>query len=70
MTTERTKYKLIKGETVGLNQPVYETQYRHDYYTNCFVCNRKVSTKVMYIDNDGSQRHFKCLSPERYEECK
>jgi len=65
----RTKYKLMKGETVGLNQPVYETQYRNDHYTNCFKCNRKVNTRVMYIDNDGSQRHLQCLSPARLREC-
>lgn len=65
---ERTKFKLIKGEYVGLNQPVYETQYRNSYYTNCYSCKRKVGTDVMYIDNDGSQRHFKCLSPQRRKE--
>jgi hypothetical protein len=65
----RTKYTIIDGETVGLCQPVYRTQYRHDNHTDCFKCNRKVSTATMYIDNDGSQRHFRCLSPERKKEC-
>ena len=63
----RNKYKLIKGETVGCGQPVYETQYRNDYYTNCFACGHKVSTRVMYVDNDGSQRHKGCLSIERLQ---
>jgi hypothetical protein len=69
MKMAKTKFKLMKGETVGLDQPVFETQYQHDHYTDCFKCKLKVNTKVMYIDDDGSQRHMKCLSPERLKEC-
>ncbi len=65
MAATRTKYKLYKGMTVGLNQPVYTSQYQHDYYTDCAKCKRKVSTDKMYADWDGSQKHMNCLSPTR-----
>lgn len=54
---------------VGLDQPVYKSiKYRNEQYTKCYVCNGFVGTTVMYIDNDGSQRHFDCLSEERKQE--
>lgn len=64
-----TGYKLLKGEFVGLNQPVYQdVRYHREYVTKCYKCKDYVGTTVMYIDNDGSQRHMKCLSEERKKE--
>lgn len=57
-------------------QPEYKVVGLQDCHSGmitlvkCAKCKELVKTTVMYLDNDGKQKHYACLSEARLKEIK
>ena len=49
-------------------EKLYNKYRKVDNYIKCPVCKGFVKTSEMWLDNDGKNKHSKCLSKERVDE--